>query len=119
MRDRSGTQTLADRREVMTGSDLCHSVGIYNIAKLNQLYDRVLETPGCAYILGENFLHEAREVMGEDRLSAALREIYYLGIERETALPGSEEEIYEVFLRNTPSGRREEFQSLYDRLHGG
>ncbi len=119
MRDRSGTQTLADRREVMTGSDLCHSVGINNIAKLNQLYDRELETPGCAYILGENFLHEAREVMGEDRLSAALREIYYLGVDRETTMPGSEEEIYEVFLRNTPSGRQEDFQSLYKRLHSG
>ena len=39
-------------------------LGIENIARLNQIYDSVRDTPPCANTMGEHFLHEANEVLG-------------------------------------------------------
>ena len=120
MRERSGGQSLDRQREVVArAAEGCVSTVAGNIGELNRIYDPIRDTPGCAYTMGENFLHEAREVLGEDRLSAVLRELYYLSLDRGTLLPGSEEEIFDIFLINTPVGQEEEFRSLYRRLHGG
>ena len=120
VRATSGTQSMDDRSEVVSRSQAgCVSDGIENISHLNRLYDPVFDTPGCAYVMGENFLHQVREPLGEDGLAAALRELYYLGLSRERLWPATEAEIYEVFLRNTPPGREDDFRDVYQRLHGG
>ena len=54
--------------------------------------------------MGEHFLHEAHALLGEDALAAALLELYRLSLARDSLLPGTEGEIYQVFLRNTPAG---------------
>ena len=69
--------------------------------------------------MGENFLHHVRTSLGEGALSAALRELYLLGVNRGSLWPGTEEEIYRVFLNNTPPGLEDEFLDLYSRFHGG
>ena len=120
IRDGSGGQTLEERKETVSMSlATCVSTGIENIEHLNQRYDRVRDTPGCAYTMGENFLHHVRTSLGEGALSAALRELYLLGVNRGSLWPGTEEEIYRVFLNNTPPGLEDEFLDLYSRFHGG
>ena len=69
--------------------------------------------------MGEHFLHEANEVLGAEALASVLRELHVLASARGSLLPGTEEEIYEVFLRNAPPGLEGQFRDLYDRLHGG
>ena len=119
MRHRSGRQSLELRREATAaGRTTCIEGGIANINHLNRLYDPVRATPPCAYVMGEHFLHEAHALLGEDALAAALLEFYRLSLARDSLLPGTEGEIYQVFLRNTPPGREEAFRALYRRLHG-
>ena len=119
MRHRSGGQSLEPRREATAaGRTTCIEGGIANISHLNRLYDPVRATPPCAYVMGEHFLHEAHALLGEDALAAALLELYRLSLARDYLLPGTEEEIWQVFLRNTPPDREEAFRALYRRLHG-
>ena len=120
VRDRLGVQSLGVRWETLRASHAkCVSSGIENIARLNQIYDSVRDTPPCANTMGEHFLHEANEVLGAEALASVLRELHVLASARGSLLPGTEEEIYEVFLRNAPPGLEGQFRDLYDRLHGG
>ena len=65
VRDRLGVQSLGVRWETVRASHAkCVSSGIENIARLNQIYDSVRDTPPCANTMGEHFLHEANEVLG-------------------------------------------------------
>ncbi len=50
--------------------------------------------------------------LGEEAMSAALRELYLLFGETGDAKAVTEEELYQAFLRNTPPGLREEFLAL-------
>ena len=120
VRDRLGVQNLGVRREAVRAYHAqCVSSGVENIAHLNQIYDSFRDTPPCAYTMGEHFLHEANEVLGAEALASALAELHVLASARGSLLPGTEEEMYEVFLRNAPPGREGQFRDLYDRLHGG
>ena len=120
VRDRLGVQSLGVRGEAVRAYHAqCVSSGVENIAHLNQIYDSFRDTPPCAYTMGEHFLHEAKEVLGAEALASALAELHVLASARGSLLPGTEEEIYEVFLRNAPPEREGQFRDLYDRLHGG
>ena len=78
---------------------------------------RSFTSPGrCTRALGLSFLHHVFEIMGEERISTALRDLYAL---TESQNGVDEEAIYSGLMRNTPSGRQEEFRDLYRRLHGG
>ena len=71
----------------------------------------------CTYDMGENFILHAFQVMGEEAMSAALRELHMqLGEARQNA---TEERVYDTLLKHTPPGQQEEFRDLYRRLHGG
>ena len=120
VRDRLGVQSLGVLREaVRVNHAQCVSSGIENIARLKQIYDSVRDTPPCANTMGEHFLHEVNEVLGAEALASVLRELHVLASARGSLLPGTGEEIYEVFLRNAPPGREAQFRDLYDRLPGG
>ena len=56
------------------------------------------------------------EILGEEAMSAAMRELYLLHIERDS--PVAEGEIYRVFLAHTPPGKEADFREAYRRLHG-
>ena len=92
--------------------------GLETIAQLHEEFDPVRDTHQCAYFMGENFLNETRLLIGEDALHDTLRDIYLRTPTDRNPWP-SEEEVYGIFLRNVPEGKRDAFQALYDRLHGG
>ena len=70
----------------------------------------------CSYRMGELFLLEMYRALGHDTVSAALRELHVMETTRGWGAAG--DEIYEVFLSNTPPTKQEEFRDLYRRLHG-
>ena len=125
--DRKGVEDLADRMAEVSGSRQrgCHEYE--NIRHYNYHLEHILRgrffPGGCAYGLGEDFLFNVLETVGEEAMSSALRELYlsndveYLLSER--GEPPTEEEIYRAFLKHAPPDRKEAFRDLYRRLHGG
>ena len=99
-----------------------------NISTINELNQRQIEDPGyetiCHYSFGSYFLLHLYETLGEEALSAALRELYlqYQGEPRpvtEEEFAQYEEAIYHAFLRHTPPQLVAAFHEVYDRIHGG
>ena len=118
--DAVGEGPAWEQRRVTTAQNIKSFVcgGIETITQLHERFDPVRDTPGCAYLLGENFLNEFRLLAGEDALHQTLKDLYLRAPTDRDPWP-SEEEIYRTFLGNAPEGKRPAFQSLYDRLHGG
>ena len=71
----------------------------------------------CTYTLGEEFLLQTFETIGEDALSAALRALQVRPGE-ETDGPEAEQRIRDTLARHAPSDRSSEFIELYRRLYG-
>ena len=111
--DQVGFRSLEARHADLQGSTYCAEEGFENLQKLLD-YE---ESHGCNYSLGELFLINLLRILGNDVMSAALRELYL-----QPELKGrdlSEEDFYKTFLNHTPSELRDEFRDLYRRLHGG
>ena len=70
----------------------------------------------CTYYLGERFFHAVYQVLGQDAVAAALRELYFRSMHFEFL---DEDAIYHAFRANTPPGRMEDFNAVYRRHHGG
>ena len=126
----TGREYPEDRRS--TAQDrvqkYCHNQGISTIQQLNaqQVQDSdILRFPTiCHYGLGSYFLLRLYETLGEDVLSAALRELYlrYQGEPRPLTreeFAHYERAIYQAFLRNTPPELRDAFHDVYREIHGG
>ena len=75
------------------------------------------QTYNCAYPVGERFLLGMYNSLGHDVVESSLRELHRIGTSRHPGV--TEDEIYQVFLANTPEGQRDEFIRLYRELHGG
>ena len=71
----------------------------------------------CRYPMGENLLFAVYDAIGEDAMSAAVRELYVES--RDSGRPATEEDIYRAFLKHTPYDKKEAFLDVYQRLHGG
>ena len=69
----------------------------------------------CAYPVGEAFLLGLYEILGEEAMSTAMRELYLSQAGRDSAL--TEGEIYQVFWAHTPLGKEADFQEIYQHLH--
>ena len=70
----------------------------------------------CSYAMGEHFLLNVMETIGEQPLGAALGELSRARDWRNTV---PEQQIYDRLLQHTPSTLREAFLEVYERLHGG
>lgn len=114
---RIGVQTMDQRRAELAMDDRCARYA--NIRHWLYQKEELGLSPGdlCPYILGESFLLSAWGLMGQENMSAALRELHVL--KRDAGQPGTEELIFDVLLRNTPVEKEGEFRDLYRRLHGG
>ena len=120
--DRMGIQGLASKRaNVSFEAQSCVDIG--GVENIRHLY-HVLESDwvpsrpaGCIYQMGENFLHRATQLAGEDSVMSALGDLHVseLGKERGSV----EDRIYEVFLNHIPPELKEDFRQLYRELHGG
>jgi hypothetical protein len=124
--DRSQQRSLADRRSELDSHDLreCFNRGVQTIQRLIDLlaaagYAKHNDSPQflCNYILGEFLLLNLYQLMGANGSTGAWRELYLLAQLEDRPL--TETEIYQAFLRNTPSERVSEFKDLYNRWHGG
>ena len=114
---RTGVQTLDQRREQLAMDDICAHYA--NIRHWAYQTEELGPSPGdrCPYILGENFLLNAWNLIGQDNMSAALQELHVL--DRDKEMPITEEAIYNALLTNAPADKQEAFRDLYRRLHGG
>ena len=70
----------------------------------------------CDYDLGEKFLLATYAALGQEAVSAALRDLYTQSL---FFVYLDEETIYYAFLSNTPPGSEEAFKTAYRRYHGG
>ena len=133
--DQTGVRDLEDRKSDLNFSN-CFDL-YENIRHLDYMHEHVWRyTFGegrplpCHYYMGEYFLLNIFEAIGNDAMSAALKELYlsnidylsgyeeYLQIGR-SGQPPSEDDIYYAFLNHAPSDRADAFRDLYQRLHGG
>ena len=71
----------------------------------------------CDYYLGELFLLAMYTILGEEGVSAALRDLHFQVVENRSS-PHSDL-IYHTFAKYTPPGKQEDFQVAYRRYHGG
>ena len=71
----------------------------------------------CQYPLGESFLLGMYNALGHEVVETSLRELHEKSLEVDAEL--TEEEIYHVFLSNTPVEKQDMFRDLYSRFHGG
>lgn len=107
-----------DGRLPVADPTYCSERGIPNVHALNDPDPPdVVARDTCFYALGQYFLTNLFNTVGEAAFSSALRELYgsYL---RFRPFP-TEEQIYRVFLEHTPPDREAAFLDVYRRLHGG
>ena len=121
--DRIGVQSMATNKTEVSVyvQDICIRNGLENIRHLTYLFDLVYLSaswpPRCVYLMGEHFLINIFETIGEDAMSAALRELYLQSYDSGQA--ADEEAIYNAFLKHTPDDKKEDLRDLYRKLHGG
>ena len=109
-RDGPELQGAAERKDYLEEHifPTCGELGFTNIQQLVIQGDYA-----CSKDMGEHFLISLFNLLGEEAVSAALRELYLMSGEQ------GEEDFYRVFLKHTPLGLEDEFRDLYGRLHGG
>ena len=105
-------------------TEYCKPHGITNIqeyidATAGQTADELWQSDlaDCPYILGGAFLLGMYVELGHEVVSSSLRDIYLMSESRSEPL--TEDEIYRVFLANTPSDKQARFHELYQQYHGG
>ena len=133
--DQTGIKKLEDRKvELSEASSYLVTQGIENL----RMYVYCVDVPGCPvggavdYVLGENFLLNIFEVIGEEAMGKAIAEMYLSDLATHqlpfTARSPSatqhwrdlvEEDTYRIFLKHAPIDSHDEFKELYRRLHGG
>ena len=133
--DQAGVQSLPERITEMSEQveNFCNDFafggqGIENLRHLTYRHSDesfYLLPGGCTYTMGEHFLLRVFETIGEQAISAALRELYLSNTSSEAlrmglaGQPPSEEAVYDAFLKHSPPDKKEKFRDLYRRLHGG
>ena len=126
--DLEGFQSLEDRLHLVSidAQRTCIDEGIGNIQRLtipNSLEHQTFRR--CSYILGEYLFLRLYFAIGENGLSAAVRELHWLathvrpdrnaqGISTPTDL-----QVFQIFLKHTPPGREDAVRDAYRRIHGG
>ena len=126
-KDRTGIQSINDRRtEVSQRAQIqCFDLNeIENIRHYIYLWGWTTGfARGCPYYMGENFLLNVYETIGEEAVASALRELYPLVMARFRSGweddREEEEVIFDTFVKHVPAERMEGFLDLYHRLHGG
>ena len=128
----SGQDLSTIQSNALAESQICTDV--LNVENIQHLYvlirNRSWETDRralkiCQYRMGHHFLWSVYRLVGEEALASALRELHLAELGRKQGLQAGrpdhevEEDVYRVFLKHTPSDKKEEFRDLYRRLHGG
>jgi len=87
-------------------------------------YEERRTIESCLELFGQMLLYRLYLILGEERMSAALRELYALPLglnwtnEEGITIP-SERDIFRVFQRHAPHDRQDEMRHWYRHFHGG
>ncbi len=78
----------------------------------------------CIGLFGRMLLYQLLLILGEERMSAAMRELYLIsadarGKNEEGIEIPSEKDIFRIFLKHTPPDRVDEMRHWYRYFHGG
>ena len=79
----------------------------WNVAKGAETAQVIVEDPrsrSCHYYLGESFLLGIYNSLGHEVVSSSLRDLYWIGEAKGSRV--TEDEIYQVFLSNTPPAQK-------------
>ncbi len=123
--DRLGAMDLSlHRAEAARGAQSCmEHYEIESIRHLEYLYndsgERRVHSGNmrrCFYPTGRNFFHRAFETIGENAMSSALRDFLS---ERGKGQGDVEETMYRALLEHAPLERKDAFQNMYRKVHGG
>ena len=96
----------------------CAPHGVTNITEWYEQSNRNWEEVKlCHYPLGELFLLDMYMTLGHEAVSSSLQDLYTIGETRDKLV--GDEDIYRVFLSNTPPGMEDQFHEIYQRRHGG
>ena len=106
---RNGGETLEERLAYLESSSECDKENIWE--HINPYSGGV-----CDYDLGEKFMLGMYGALGEEAVSAALRELYTLSRIFERM---NHDLIYYAFLSNAPPEKEEAFKAAYRRYHCG
>ena len=106
IRDQVGIEGLEQRLAHLETSEGCSEENI------QQYYGY----HGEFYCLGERFLLAMYAGLGQEVVSAALRDLHTQSL---LAVFLNENTVYETLLANIPAGKEEVFKSIYRRYHGG
>ena len=125
--DQTGTESLGDRKIRLRNGNYAYCIDELKIENLLHLNDLGSGDGSCEYHMGEYFLLNLYETLGQEAMSAALKELSVSLLTSDSKFlasgflgdPGWEERIFHSLLRHTPPDRRDEFLELYERLHGG
>ena len=96
------------------GKVWCFNNGVTTIAALAGSGE--FQDP-CGYALGQYFLTHLYNAIGPAAFSSAMRELYERYLDHQ--YHPTEEQVYRIFLKHTPSDREAAFLDVYRRLHGG
>ena len=119
IRDERGDRSLAEQGAA-TSENVHYACSDDQIATITHgifvdRHFRIAEVSRCTRALGLGFLLEALDIIGEEGMASALREVYT----PEGGRYADEEAIYRALLGLTTPGQRDTFRDLYRRLHGG
>ena len=106
-------EALADRRARISqrAQYLC-----FEVNRIENIRHSIYAGGGgesCSYVMGETFLFNVLDTIGEEAIASALGELLVKPVQ------ATEDDIYHAFLKHAPEDRKEAFNDLYRRLHGG
>ncbi|MDE2941524.1 MAG: hypothetical protein OXP10_04185 [Chloroflexota bacterium] len=94
--------------------DDCTSKGVL------QIVEALVDSPGippfCKFKIGLHLLLSLEREIGFEAVVAALGDLHRTGLASQ--VPNSDRDIYEAFLRHTPTGKENKMQEIWDRLYG-
>ncbi len=121
---RSGREHITEHRETVAANvkaTCIDKLGYHNLHQLNiqfqRTYDR--ETGSCAYEFGDLFFMEILAIVGDTSLGLSLGEVHAPSYGYGAYGYGTtDEELYQILLRNAPKESRDALRNLYRQLHG-
>lgn len=98
-----------------------HAVAVRAVPDNSEERD-VIES--CIGLFGRMLLYQLLLVLGQERMSDAMRELYLTslgahGRNEEGIVTPSEKDIFRIFLKHTPPDRADEMRHWYRHFHGG
>ena len=126
VKDRTGIESISSRRTEVSerARSQCFELNeVENIRHYIYIGAGSGNTGPCPYYMGEDFLLNVVETIGEAAMGSALRELYPLVLAwNESGWEDDREEeevVFDTFLKHTQPERQGKFRELYHRLHGG